>query len=47
MSFYGNRNRMTRLVLDKIENDNYLNQLDHNQVGFCIKLLKENLFYFY
>lgn len=32
MSRYATRNRMTRLVLDKIDNDNYLNQLDHSEV---------------
>ena len=32
MSYYGTRSRMTRLVLDKLENDNYLNNLDQNEV---------------
>jgi hypothetical protein len=31
MAYYG-RNRMTRVVLEKIENDEKLNQIDRTQV---------------
>lgn len=33
MPYYGARNRLTKLVLDKLENDNFLSQIDHNQVN--------------
>lgn len=32
MSYYGARSRMTRLLLEKIENDNKLSQINKNEV---------------
>ncbi|RNA32722.1 methyltransferase 9 [Brachionus plicatilis] len=30
MSYYGARNRLTKLMLEKMDNDNFLSQIDHN-----------------
>lgn len=31
-TYFGPRNRLSRIVLEKMENDNYLNSLDRTQV---------------
>jgi hypothetical protein len=38
MQNYGPRNRMARLVLEKIQNDENLSRIDRNQVHLNIKL---------
>ena len=35
MSYYGARSRLTKMMLDKVENDNFLSQIDQNQVNKC------------
>lgn len=37
MSYYGTHNRLARIALEKVENDNYLNGLDRTQVNITEK----------
>lgn len=39
MSYYGTHNRLARIALEKVENDNYLNGLDRTQVKITEKTL--------
>lgn len=47
MSYYGTHNRLARIALEKVENDNYLNGLDRTQVKItektlALKFIKKN-----
>lgn len=45
MSYYGGRSRLVRATLQKLQNDEALSQIDHNEVNFFLIIVSSQLIY--